>query len=248
MDIMSIIVDLYKDHKRLGPGSDKSTLKALKSLPNYNYIKNILNIGCGTGAETLVLAKNTNAIITAIDLSAEFLSTLNKKAILNKLESKIKTIEMSMDNMNFSIESYDLLWSEGSIYHIGFKSGLSYWRDFIKPGGYLVVSEICWLTNEQPKEIEEYWRNNYPEIGTVQDKIKIANEYGFKSLNNFALMENDWNENYYTPIINKLDEFIKHYRGNADFMEVIRSIVNESKLYNKYKDFYSYVFFILKKL
>lgn len=47
MDILNIMYDLYKDEKRQGPGSDETTLEALKNIPNYKNFKNILNIGCG---------------------------------------------------------------------------------------------------------------------------------------------------------------------------------------------------------
>lgn len=142
-----------------------------------------------SGAETLVLADNTNASITAIDLSTEFLSILDKKAISNKVNNKIKTINMSMDDLKLKKHSYDLVWSEGAIYHIGFKSGLSYWKEFIDSKGYLVVSEICWLTKDRPQEIEDYWKYNYPEIATIDDKLDVIKECGLDCLNYFTLQE-----------------------------------------------------------
>ena len=44
-----------------------------------------------------------------------------------------------MFEMNFSKESFDIIWSEGSIYAIGFEKGLTDWKKFIKTNGYLAV-------------------------------------------------------------------------------------------------------------
>lgn len=61
---------------RLGPGDDSATLKALRMLfgerpqgrtLSCNTGMNILDLGCGNGAQTLVLARNTEGIITAVD-------------------------------------------------------------------------------------------------------------------------------------------------------------------------------------
>ena len=61
-------------------------------------------------------------------------------------------------------EELDLIWCEGAIYNIGFERGLNEWRRFIKPGGYLVVSEASWFTWERPTEIQKFWQVAYPEI------------------------------------------------------------------------------------
>lgn len=47
--------------------------------------------------------------------------------------------------MDFVPESFDLIWAEGYIYIIGFKKGLQDWKKFLKPGGYLICSEISWF-------------------------------------------------------------------------------------------------------
>ncbi len=68
MDDYSLLIDLHKQGYRQGPGGDTETQLAisLAMLDRYNPLK-IADIGCGTGASTLVLAKHLNAKITAVD-------------------------------------------------------------------------------------------------------------------------------------------------------------------------------------
>lgn len=55
-----LLIDLHKMNKRQGPGSDAQTLKALQlsGLMTSTQSMQIADIGCGTGASTLVLAEN----------------------------------------------------------------------------------------------------------------------------------------------------------------------------------------------
>ena len=58
------------------------------------------------------------------------------------MQDRVKGIVGSMDNLPFQNEELDLIWSEGAIYNIGFERGLNEWRRYLKPGGYIAVSEV----------------------------------------------------------------------------------------------------------
>lgn len=114
-----------------------------------------------------------NGQITAVDLFHEFLDELNEKSQKLGLKEKIKTLEKSMDELPFKNEEFDIIWEEGAIYNIVFENGVKNWKDFLKSGGYLAVSEITWITNFRPKEIEDFWTQEYPEIDTASKKSKF---------------------------------------------------------------------------
>ena len=46
------------------------------------------------------------------------------------LSDKVTTLCCSMDNLPFEDEEYDVIWSEGAIYNIGFEKGLKDWKRF----------------------------------------------------------------------------------------------------------------------
>ncbi|WP_345851385.1 class I SAM-dependent methyltransferase [Shewanella algae] len=80
--LFSLMVDLHLDGERQGPGDEKETFRALAhaQLDTSSPLK-VADIGCGTGASTIVLAKNLpNAEITAVDLFPEFLTVLKQRA------------------------------------------------------------------------------------------------------------------------------------------------------------------------
>ena len=142
MDLLELIIEYHKDNERQGPGSEEATLKALSYIPQLNEKSKVLDIGCGSGGQTITLAKNTAAQITAVDMLPQFLDQLQNNAKENNLINRITTKEMLMDGLTFDENYFDVIWSEGAIYNIGFEKGLSLWRKYLKANGYIAVSEI----------------------------------------------------------------------------------------------------------
>ena len=171
MDDFQLLVDLHKRAKRQGPGGDVETRKAIDlAMLDPSAPLKVADIGCGTGASTIQLARLLNVKITAIDFLPEFIEVLKGKAENEGLSKKINPLVCSMENLQFDDEEYDVIWSEGAIYNIGFEKGINDWRRFLKPGGLLVVSEITWTTSDRPSEIQKYWEAEYPEIDTLPRK------------------------------------------------------------------------------
>lgn len=208
-----LLIDLHKGNKRQGPGGDEQTKQAMQlaGLAGSSEPLKIADIGCGTGASTLVLAENLNATITAVDLFQDFLDVLSEEAGKRGVADKIKTLAVSMEELPFDECSLDVIWAEGAIYNMGFAKGVEYFKRFLKPGGILAASEITWLTNERPAEIQQHWDAEYPEIATASDKIKVLEEHGFVLKGYFPLPESSWIANYYTPLKNSFDDFVAKY-------------------------------------
>ena len=153
-----------------------------------------------------------------------------------------------MDALSFEKESLDLIWSEGAIYNIGFERGLNEWRNYLKPGGYLAVSESVWFTDHRPAEIHDFWMSAYTEIDTIPNKVVQIQKAGYIPVATFILPENCWTEHYYVPQAKAKEMFIKKYAGNKTAEKLMASICHEAELYSKYKEYYGYAFFIAKKI
>lgn len=81
MDDFQLLIDLHRPAKRQGPGGDAETKLAMElaGLDRSRPLK-IADIGCGTGASTILLAKELDADITAVDFLPEFLDELQARA------------------------------------------------------------------------------------------------------------------------------------------------------------------------
>jgi len=249
MTELELIVDFHKDAKRQGPGSSFETIKALNFINiNRNHKLKIADIGCGSGDQTIALAQNIEGQITAVDLFPEFLGKLNSKAKELGLQDKITTLEKSMEELPFDNEEFDIIWSEGAIYNIGFETGIKEWKSYLKTGGYIAVSEISWITNSRPKELEDYWNKEYPEIDTASNKIRILEETGYSPVGYFILSQNSWIDNYYKPMEKRFSAFLEKHNNSEMARIMVKENKEEIRNYQKYKDYYSYGFYVAKKL
>jgi len=137
---------VHRDLPREAPGDDAATQRAFSMLGDLPDRPEILDFGCGPGAQTLALAQASQAHITAVDTHQPFLDDLTRRASLTGVADRIVPIKMTMFDLAFD-QPFDVLWSEGAIYIIGFEAGLKAWRPLLKPGGYVAVTESA-PTNE----------------------------------------------------------------------------------------------------
>ena len=244
----NLICEYFSAIDRQGPGSKEATIKALSFVDNLNDKSRIADLGCGTGGQTLVLAQNAPGTVTGIDLFPKFIDLFNENAKKHSLEDRVTGVVGSMDDLPFTEGELDLIWSEGAIYNIGFKKGLSYWKQFIKTGGYLAVTEACWFTPQRPAEINDFWMEAYPEIDTIPAKIAQIQGAGYVPVASFILPETCWTDNFYVPQKDAQKGFLERYPDNNTARELVANERREAELYSKYKEFYGYVFFVAKTL
>ncbi len=249
MEEYQFLIDLHKRSKRQGPGGDAETEKAIDlAMLDPSASLRIADIGCGTGSSAMCLAGFLNARITAVDFLQDFLDVLEGRAERMGLSDKVTTLCCSMDNLPFEDEEYDVIWSEGAIYNIGFEKGVKNWKRFLKTGGMMVVSEITWLTTDRPPELQEYWQNEYPEIDTASSKIEIMENNGYSPIAYFVLPEHCWLDNYYRPMQDGFEALLKRNGDSEKAQAIVNAEKKEIALYEKYKTHYSYGVYVARKL
>ena len=247
--MFTLMVDLHRDGTRQGPGSDEETLRALDLTRIDKAAElDIADIGCGTGASTLALAKRLpNARIIAVDLFPDFLSVLAERARAAGCSGQIETRAESMDALSFAAESLDFIWSEGAIYNMGFSTGVEAWRPFLRPGGVIAVSEITWLSPDPPEEIRRHWNAEYPEIATASGKIAILERAGYDLLGYLVLPPSNWTDNYYEPTEKRIPAFLERHACRSEAAAVAAMERHEAELYKRYQEWFSYGFYIARK-
>lgn len=244
---MSLFYRIYEQLPRQGPGDVHGTGRAFEVLPDLGSKPMILDIGCGSGKQTVELARRSGGQITALDNHQPFLDALMARARTAGLADRITCTCMDMANMTFTPSSFDLIWSEGAIFILGFKRGLLQWRPFLRPCGYIAVSEIAWLKPKPPVELIEFWGSECPDMVDKDLLLATAKSCGFRTLDHFILPEQAWWTDYYEPLETVLAELRDEFKADDQAMGLLQTLQTEIDMYRKYSDYYGYLFLVMQR-
>jgi SAM-dependent methyltransferase len=235
---------LFEGLPRQGPGSDACTREALRRLPALPAAPRVLDLGCGSGRSTLVLAEALRTKVIAVDNHQPFLDQLRAIARERGLEHLIEARCADMAAAGVAPGSIDLLWSEGAIYFLGFEKGLRLWRPLLAPGGCLAVTECSWLSADPPAEAAAFFRQSYPGMAGVSENVERARAAGFEVLDRFALPSEAWWHEYYLPLEARMD-LLAADRG-PELVAAIAETRREIDLARRCGDAYGYVFYLMR--
>ena len=244
----ALICEYFSSVERQGPGGDESTLRALSFVPGVSADWRIADLGSGTGSSAILLAKRTGARVEALDLFPAFVEKLRERAAREGVGERVTAHVASMDAPPFADAGFELVWSEGAIYNVGFEKGLAAWRRLLKPGGFVAVTDAAWLTDERPEEIARFWNEAYPGMATVAERVAQLQRAGYRLVAAFTLPDACWSENFYAPQREAQRIFLERHRGNATAENLVANQRREAELWEKYRAFYGYVFFVAQKL
>ena len=102
--------------------------------------KHVLEIGCGLGEISILLAK-TGAKVTTFDLSAASVAATRQRSALNGVAADIDLVVAAGENLPFAGESFDVIFGKAILHHLDVNLG---WFDLyrtLKTGGKAVFIE-----------------------------------------------------------------------------------------------------------
>ena len=183
----------------------KYTREAFRLIPRMEKPR-ILDIGCGSGVPTLELARLSRGEAIGIDIDQPALDKFAAKIAESGLSDRVKALNCSLINMDFPEETFDIIWSEGSIYAIGFEKGLREWKRFLKPGGFMVIHD---------------------EQGNISEELEQISKCGYELLGSFLLSKETWWIEYFAPLEKLITKAQTKYFNNLEVLEEIQQAQEE---------------------
>lgn len=238
---------VHHDLRREGPGTDATTRDAAGRLPELPADAKVLDLGCGPGRQTVILAQTLRRPVIGVDIHGPFLDRLMAEAAREGVGDLVRARREDMMRLSDAPESVDLIWSEGAAYAAGFREALERWRDVLKPGGLCVVSELTWLTEDPPEGVRDFWDENYPQMATEAANVRAAGEAGYEVLETWVMPQDAWWPDYYTPLRLRLNELAPIAEHDRELAAVIAATKREIDVFSASAGSYSYVFYYLRK-
>jgi SAM-dependent methyltransferase len=246
MSLPPFFYQIFESLPRQGPGSSEATRKAWSLLPPVFENAKILDIGCGSGTQTRDLAALTTGTITAVDNHQPFLDMLDAWARKAGMAHRVKTLCASMDALPFDKGSFDLIWSEGAVFIVGFEQGLRLWKPFLKKGGCMVVSDADWFEPNPPEELMKWWESEgYVPVPEEEMKERVRRA-GLRLVATYRLPEAGWWDNYLVPLQARIAELRKTHGSDPGDAALLDALAHEADMYLKYKRYYGYTFFVME--
>ena len=244
MNTPSPIDLLFAGMDKLSPGDDSLSLYVLRSLPEHRF-EVVVDAGCGAGRQTFVLADELKTLIHAIDSYQPFLDRLRQRANDKGFAQLVRPHCMDIKDIPSVFPEIDLLWAEGSAYNIGFANALATWAKAIRPDGFAVVSELCWLRDKIPDVVREFFRSGYPEMQSVEQNIATAEDAGFELFNTYTLPKEAWVKDYYDILEPRAKSLVNH--SDVAIKDFAVETVKEIETFKIAEDSYGYVFYLLQR-
>lgn len=244
-EAMRYFYELFQDLPRQGPGCAEATHKALDLAKDLPPKPRVLDVGCGRGQQTRILARRLGTTILAIDNHRPVLDHLDRDAVHEGLD--IQTRELSMIDMPFDDGCFDLVWAEGSIFIVGLAHGLEEFRKFVAPGGYLAFTEMCLFEPDPPQELRRWFDEVYPDVRGIEEVRRLATGSGWEVVGSFVLPDSSWWDDYYVPMLARMEELKIQNAGVGEAQEVYARCEAEVDMFRKYSKSYGYAFFVLHK-
>ena len=235
---------LFDDMDKLSPGDDSLSLYVLRSLPEH-WFEVVVDAGCGAGRQTMVLASELGTPIQAVDCHQPFFNRLERRAKERGVGHLVQMHCMDMKDIPSAFPTIDLLWSEGAAYNIGFANALATWAKTIKPNGFAVVSELCWLRDKIPEAVREFFRSGYPEMQSVPQNISAAETAGYKIFNIYTVPKEAWVKDYYDVLEPRAKSLVNH--PDVAVRDFAIETLKEIETFKISEDSYGYVFYVLQR-
>ena len=244
--VTTLFFELFSGLPRQGPGDTASTLRALSVVPGIRPETRVLDIGCGTGQQTRVLAQNSPVSVVAVDNHPPFVDALNQEARRLGLADRVEARVADMRHLDFDHASFDLIWCEGAIYVMGVEAALRDWRRLLAGDGHVAFTEVCWTKPDPPAECVSFWQQEYPAIRDRAALGTAIDACGYETVGHFMLPPSAWWDDYYRPLQRNVTVFRARHRGRPEAQELADQCQREIDVWKAYSDYYSYAFFVAR--
>lgn len=233
---------------RKGPGTAAATAEAFRRIePLLPPSPAILDVGCGSGAQTLTLAGLTAGTLLAVDSHPAFIEEL-RRSLAPGLDGRVAAQVGDMRALGLPPASFDLVWSEGAIFVLGFERGLRELRPLLRGPGVVVLTEAAWLRprEEVPPEVLAFWDEAYPAMTDVAGNLALARQAGYAVLDHFPLPAEGWAA-YVDPLERRVNEVLAEHPGNAAAEDAARRMRREAAMFRENLRWFGYEFFLLRR-
>jgi SAM-dependent methyltransferase len=240
-----VFFDVHTNLPREGPGNRDCTMRALSLAGQLPEAPSVLDVACGPGLQTVHLAELLpDATITAVDLNQAMTDQARRKIESVQMSDRIRVETGDMAALTYPDAAFDLIWCEGAAYNIGVERAIRNWKRMLKPAGKVALTDAVWLRRNPPADLAKFWQV-YPDMSDAESRRQMVRDCGYLLRGDFILPEAAWWDDYYQPMKLRLQMLAAGYENDSDAMSVIDECNAEIAFYERYAEYYGYMFLVM---
>ncbi len=216
---------MNKEYFEIKDNCRKGLLKYLtKTISIIPTIENprILDVGCGSGVPTLMIAEKFNGKITAVDTDTKSIDIFKEKVKGLNLSNRVTLFNSSFFDLKVKNNQFDLIIAEGLLNVVGFQKGFLKIIKLLKRKGFAIIHD---------------------EFQNQNEKIELIKNNDCKILDSFVLDEQIWWNDYFKCLEKEISS-----NSNKELLKLFKSDLQEIKLFKKNPNQYISVYYIIEKI
>lgn len=179
--------------------------------------RRVLDLGCGTGADSVLLAAR-GAEVSAVDISAELLALASQRASLDGQADRIVTLRGSTHDIPVPDASLDLVFGNAVLHHVDLTLTAREVRRVLKPGGRAIFKEPI-----RDSKILTFLRRlipyRQPDVSPFERPLRLDEVRGFAS--GFA----HWRAREFELPFVALGRLLRLPRGVQSFLQLADAVL-----------------------
>ncbi len=163
-------------------GSMRAT-RELVQLCRIGHSSYVLDVGCGVGPTPCYLAKTHGSRVVGIDLLKKMVAQSRARANAEGVTDQVKFLVADARRLPFEDAVFDAVIMESV--NVFFEDKLQAMRDYVrvtKPGGYVGITEMTWLTPPTPEAVEYYRRTVFADVLQAEAWKTLLEDAGLRDV------------------------------------------------------------------
>lgn len=221
----------------LTPGGPELSLSLLQHVSEGLRNKaeaSLLLVGCRLGENLLAIAEHFSGKVIGIDEDAETIYYAKYAMKETDLHERVSARMMAPVQTNFRPGQFDIVLLEGMFAGYPPTRVLKEALRVLSPGGWLLLSDSCWLDEEVPTYVREVWEGPDHKLLTPADVRSLLEERGLEVL----ALEN-WSDvlgPFYDQFSGKVKDMAKGgFEGLKHLKGLVKHYKHEIDVYTKHR-------------
>ena len=202
-------------------GLTRQSLRRMAQTARLGSGAKVLDLGCGSGGTSLLLAREFGCTVVAADSDNTALATLTSRVRSESLQARVETLKIDFAQLTFAEGEFNLVLAPGKGTY-SFSDAVNNLRRYLASRGRLVVCHPVRVGAQVPPALAQYWEQKLGRpLQAPRDMLLVLSEAGYEPENIESLSEPELDE-VYRALEQKASKLPKDDEARAEIQEEVR--------------------------